>query len=110
MNPNYLGAYALEEGSDTLLTIASVAEEEIKTTTGDTDRKMVIHFKEAVKPMIVNATNAKTIEKIAESAYIEDWIGVRIQIGSAVVHAFGADHEALRVRAKKVPVENPLKK
>ena len=37
-------------------------------------------FAENVKPMIVNSTNAKTIEKLYKTPYIEEWKGRKIQL------------------------------
>ena len=48
--------------------------------------------------MICNATNAKTITKVAGSPYIEDWKGVKIALYSEEVSAFGETVDALRVR------------
>ena len=59
---------------------------------------MIVRFKEHKKPMICNVTNAKAIEKLARSAYTEDWVGQRIQIGVEKVKAFGDIHDALRIR------------
>jgi hypothetical protein len=109
MNPAYLGAYALDEGKDVLLTIDKVTQEEVKGSKGESDLKMVVYFREDVKPMICNATNAKEISKQAASNYIEDWAGLQIQVGISVVNAFGAEYEALRVRPKKSKVEDVLK-
>ena len=98
-NPDYLGAYALEPGEDMILTIDYVAQEEITGNGGKKETGMVCHFAEkGCKPMILNATNSKTIEKIHGTPYIEEWHGKQIQIYIASVAAFGDTVEALRVR------------
>lgn len=48
--------------------------------------------------MILNSTNAKQIQKLLNTPYIEKWIGHKIQIGIEKVRAFGDIVEALRVR------------
>ena len=64
-NPDYLGAYALENGQDIILTIGYVREEKVTGTDGKKDDCVVCHFSEhGVKPMILNSTNMKTISKI----------------------------------------------
>ena len=111
-NPDYLGAYALESGQDIILTIGYVREEKVTGTDGKKDDCVVCHFSErGVKPMILNATNMKTITKVLGTPYIEEWAGKRIQIGVEKVKAFGDVVDALRVR-KFLPVENitPLPK
>ena len=79
-NPNYLGAYAFDEGKDMILTVASVGNELV---TGDGGRKeecTVCHFVENVKPLILNKTNMKSIQKALGTPYIEEWAGHKIQI------------------------------
>ena len=105
-NPDYLGAYALENGQDIILTIGYVREEKVTGTDGKKDDCVVCHFSErGVKPMILNATNMKTITKVLSTPYIEEWAGKRIQIGVEKVKAFGDVVDALRVR-KFAPAEN----
>ena len=79
-NPNYLGAYAFDEGKDMILTVASVGNELV---TGDGGRKeecTICHFVENVKPLILNKTNMKSIQKALGTPYIEEWAGHKIQI------------------------------
>lgn len=97
-NPNYLGAYSIENGQDLILTIKYVQEEKVIGPDGKKDDCVVCHFSENVKPMILNATNMKTITKLYKTPYIEEWTGKKIQIGIEKVKAFGDVVEALRVR------------
>ena len=60
-NPNYLGAYSIENGQDLILTIKYVQEEKVIGTDGKKDDCVVCYFVENAKPMILNATNMKTI-------------------------------------------------
>ena len=104
-NPDYLGAYALDDGKDVILTISYVREEKVTGSDGKKDDCVACHFSERVKPMILNSTNMKTITKLFGTPYIEDWSGRRIQIGIEKVKAFGDVVDALRVR-KFIPAEN----
>jgi len=97
-NPNYLGTYALEPGKDMVLTIQSVREETVIGADGKKEQCMVMRFRENVKPMILNTTNAKTIQKLTGTPYVERWAGHKIQIYSAEVKAFGEVVDALRIR------------
>lgn len=97
-NPDYLGAYSLEPGQDIILTIDRVQTETVTGPEGKKEECMVCHWKEQAKPMILNSTNAKMIQRILKSPYIEQWSGQRIQIGVETVKAFGDFVEALRVR------------
>lgn len=97
-NPNYLGAYSIENGQDLVLTIRNVREEKVIGADGKKDDCVVCYFYENVKPMILNSTNMKTIQKLYKTPYIENWVGKQIQIGVEQVRAFGDIVDALRVR------------
>lgn len=106
MNPDYLGAYALDPGKDLVVTIRSVANEMIIGADGKKEECIVARFHERdIKPMILNATNCKTITKLAGSPFIENWQGMKIQLFVEKVKAFGDVVEALRVRPFKPKVE-----
>lgn len=107
-NPDYLGAYALEPGQDLVVTIKSVANETVTGTDGKKETCMVMRFSENVKPMVLNATNSKTITKLLKTPYIEYWAGRKIQIYvQEGVKAFGEVVDALRIRPF-LPVEKEL--
>lgn len=109
-NPDYLGVYALEPGKDIIGTIKSVGIEKVIGTDGKKEDCTVMHFVESnIKPMIVNVTNAKTMEKLFKTPYIEEWAGRKIQIGSESVKAFGEVVDALRIR-KYLPRETGTSK
>ena len=97
-NPDYLGAYSLENGQEIVLTIKSVRNEMVTGNGGKKEECTVCHFVENVKPMILNASNINIISKIYSTPYIEEWSGKKIQIGSERVNAFGEITEALRIR------------
>lgn len=98
-NPDYLGAYSLEDGKDIVLTIERVQVETVTGSEGKKEECMVCHWAEREKPMILNSTNAKMIQKLLKTPYIEEWSGHKIQIGVEMVKAFGEIVDALRVRS-----------
>ena len=97
MNPNYLGAYALEPNEDLVVEITEVKTESVMNADGRNEECLVAHLKDQ-KPLIVNKTNAKVIAKVAGSNYIEDWKGKHIALYISNVKAFGELVEAMRVR------------
>lgn len=97
-NPDYLGAYSLLPKEEKILTISKITREKIVGTGGKKKEETVAHFKENEKPMILNRTNCKTIAKIYQTNFIEEWSGKKIQIYAELVDAFGEQVEALRVR------------
>lgn len=107
MNPDYLGGYALAPGQDLIATIKSVGNEEVTGPDGKKEICSVIHFYEDVKPMILNATNNKTIAKLFKTPYVEQWTGRKIQIYTEKVKAFGEVWDALRIRPF-LPVDKTL--
>lgn len=98
-NPDYLGAYALNPGQDLTATIQQVKNEIVTGPDGKKEECTVMHFSEKdIKPMIMNATNSKTVHKLLKTPYIEEWTGSKIQIYIDNVRAFGETVEALRIR------------
>ena len=97
MNPNYLGAYALEPNEDLVVEITEVKTESVMNADGRNEECLVAHLKDQ-KPLIVNKTNAKAISKVCRSNYIEDWKGKQIALYISNVKAFGELVEAIRVR------------
>ena len=112
-NPDYLGAYEiLTAGYDFVLTIKKVGNEMVTGEGGKKEECTVAHFAEPQKPMILNKTNMKAIEKLYGTPFIEEWVGRKIQVFAAKVK-FGKDIvDGLRIRptvpnvtAEHVPVD-----
>lgn len=56
---------------------------------------------EKLKPMILNATNSKTMKELAGSAFIDDWNNVRVTVYVDKNVRFGKETmEGLRISAK----------
>lgn len=110
-NPNYLGAYSLLDGSkEPKITakITKVITEGVKNAKG-TEQCRVMYL-EGYKPMILNSTNSKTIEKIYNTPYIEDWVGKMVTIYVARIKAFGEYVDALRIKFELPKKELPILK
>lgn len=105
-NPNYLGSYAFEEGKDLFCTIKSVGNEIVTGEGGRKEECTVCHFIENVKPMILNKTNMKSMQKLFGTPYVEDWAGKKIQIYVDPKVKFGRETTGgLRIR-ENAPVTN----
>ena len=96
-NPDYLGAYSLDE-STMVVEIKKVEKRQIPGADGKKDDAVVAELV-GQKPMILNATNMKTIASLYGN-YIEDWVGKKITLFVATVKAFGTTTDALRIEAK----------
>lgn len=97
-NPNYLGAYSLQPNESRVVTILEVKREVIVGMEGKREECTVAYLKNE-KPMILNSTNSKRIEKIVGTPFIENWKGVEVMIYAEKVKAFGELVDALRIKA-----------
>lgn len=106
-DPKYLGEADLVGQPEIVATIASVTMEPVRTGTGNkTEDKTVLNFAEDIKPLVLNVTNAKTIQKLSGTPMVEQWAGTRIQIYYDPRIMFGRDQVGgVRVRpfAPKCP-------
>lgn len=107
-NPNYIGAYSLEDGKDLVVQIESVTRELVTGENGKKDEYTVAKLKNQ-KPFILNATNQKLISKALGTPFIEDWVGKKITLYVSYTKLKGDDVECLRVRSE-APKEQVNKK
>lgn len=111
-NYDYLGAYSLDgRKDDVILTIKEIKRELVTAEGGKKENCIVAYFEEnnvdsvEVKPMVLNKTNCKTIEKVYGTGEVENWIGKKIQV-FATTTKFGRDNNVpcLRIRPE-IPKE-----
>lgn len=105
-NPDYLGAYSLGDKKEEVIKILSVSKEMVKGT-GGTSQECIVAKVHNNKPMILNKTNCKIIQKMTGTPFIEDWKGLSVTIYVAQVSAFGDVVDALRVRSKLPVIQKP---
>lgn len=102
-NPDYLGSYAFQRGEEKIVTIDYVRQETVTGPEGKKSECIVAHFKQPdAKPLILNHTNAKIIEKLFSTPYIEEWAGKSIVLIVSKIQAFGEQVDAVRVKLEKV--------
>lgn len=98
-NYDYIGVYSLVEGQDLILTIQSISNEDVTGANGKKEKCCVVKFSDHKKDMILNRTNAKTIEAIYKTPYVEEWKGKKIQLFRETgIRAFGSVTDGLRIR------------
>jgi len=101
-NYDYLGSYSLDGKKEALVTITKLDTDKVTGQQGRKEDCFVVYFKEFDKPMILNRTNAKAIEKVAGSGLVQDWSGTQVTLYvEQGVKAFGEVVDALRIRDKK---------
>ena len=98
MERPYIGAYSLAPGEERVLTIKEVKKEKVVTSGGKSEICPVAYFAENSLPMVLNATNCKTIAKLYGSDNVYDWANKKIQL-FATSTQFGRDTvPCLRIR------------
>jgi hypothetical protein len=101
-NYDYLGSYSLDGKKEAVVTITKLDTDKVTGQQGRKEDCFVVYFQEFNKPMILNRTNAKAIEKVAGSGLVQDWAGTQVTLYvEQGVKAFGEVVDALRIRDKK---------
>ena len=104
---DYLGAWDLAD-RDVTLKIVAVSGGEITGDAGRKSRKLLIQFGgkradgSAMKPMVCNKTNAKTIASLY-GRETERWIGQRVTLYATVTEMAGESKPCIRVRPVAPP-------
>lgn len=107
---DYIAAVDFDPGERKVATISGVKRMKVKSPSGDEDNCLVVSFREpGIKPLIMNVTNSEAVEKVAGSKFIEDWIGVKIELYvQEGVKAFGRIVDAVRVKTTPPRIEKPV--
>jgi DNA-binding NtrC family response regulator len=104
-NPNYLGGWDLmdENGKtiDRIVTIKEIKNESVFNQKNQIEEQVITLLFEECKPIILNATNRKTLKKVTGTEYIEEMIGKKIQLTTKRIKAFGEFHDAIRITTTK---------
>lgn len=95
-NTRFLGAHSVPEGGELTVTIERVAREQHTMDDGKEDHYLIAHLAGHL-PMVVNATNAKTITRLY-GPYIENWAGKEIVLFSSMATLHDEPVECLRIR------------
>jgi hypothetical protein len=103
-NPDYIGAHALTPGEDLTVTIKTVRRQ-LVTQTGGSEKECTVATLDGHKPLILNATNSKSIQKLY-GPYIEDWQGKQITLYASTTTVANEVVECVRIR----PVVGEAKK
>lgn len=102
VNPDYLGVYSLEAGKDLTVIIDSVKLEMVTGDGGKKEECMVAYIK-GNKPLILNRTNSRMIQKLYNTPYVEEWSGKAITLFASTTRVAGETVECLRIRPN-IPV------
>ena len=104
----YMGAYSITEGQEPVVTIAEVLHGKITLEGGRKEDHVLLRFQERsvpgmdeVKPLVLNATNQKTLEKLYGKG-ADVLVGKKAQfyIDPAVRAVGGGTTEGIRIRPR----------
>lgn len=106
---DYLASDDLEDGRDLVTTIKKVTIKPVKNQNGESRMMPIAELSTAgYKPMVLNKTNCKVMQKFTGSKYLEDWKNVLVAIYvDHHVRAYGEEKEGLRLRTTQPRVEKP---
>ena len=81
---DHLGAVDLEDliesGKDLIFTIKHVKQELNTKVAGKRIDANIAYFVEDIKPLVLNATNARIISRFAKSTHVEKWNNITIEL------------------------------
>jgi hypothetical protein len=71
----------IESGSNLIFTIHHVSQEMGAKVAGKKINANIAYFHEkGIKPLVLNATNSKTLRQLTGSSFVEDWQNVSVQL------------------------------
>lgn len=70
----------IEEGKKLIFTISHVNQEYGTKVAGRKIDANIAYFKEDIKPLVLNATNSKTVAGFTSSKFVEDWNNVLVEL------------------------------
>lgn len=104
----YLGAWSLLNDDaktyhDIVVTITGTSKEQVYNS-GELTNVLTLHLKDSL-PMILNATNQKTVAAITGTPMVELWIGKQIILFVEKIKVGKEITPALRIRPKLAPTK-----
>lgn len=102
-DPRFIGSHDFQPNQELKVVFESVSNELIELFNGtknETKSCIVARFKGAKKPLLLNNTNCKIIEKNLKTPFVEQWAGKSITLYVVKVRAFGSLVDAVRVKAE----------
>lgn len=89
LNPEFLGEYEFLPGEEKTATIKTLEDREITGPGGKKEIKPVMTFEEQIKPLIMNKTNLRMIEKLFKTPDYPNWYGKQIILYGDPTITFG---------------------
>jgi hypothetical protein len=88
----------IETGSNLVFTIRQVKQEIGVSVAGRKGNHNIAYFNESIKPLVLNATNSKTMKGLCGgSSFIEDWSNIPVQLYIDPSAKFGENIGGVRI-------------
>jgi hypothetical protein len=82
----------IEANNRLIFTIKQVKQEVGVRVAGKKGNFNIAYFNEPIKPLVLNATNSKTMKNLSGgSSFVEDWAGITVQLYIDPTAAFGGE-------------------
>lgn len=97
-------------GAGVLATISAITQENVSREGADSETKVVLHFHELDKPMVLNSTNGNILANITghDTEIEKNWIGARVVLyNDPTVQYAGKLIGGIRIRAPKPNAKLP---
>ena len=78
-------------GAGTLVTIANMTNENVAMDNQPPEMKWVMHFKEAINPLVMNWTNLQLCAQVTGSDDTDDWTGKQVVLWNDPNVSFGGN-------------------
>jgi len=100
----------IEQGDSRLIFTISHVNQEIGTkVAGRKINANIAYFKEGIKPLVLNATNSKTMRDLSGSCFVENWKNITVQLYiDRDARLKGEVVGGVRVSPKKVSKSKPV--
>ena len=110
---NHLGQADIEEfteaGTALNFTISHVKQEYGVSVAGRKGDHNIAYFTENIKPMVLNATNAKVVRGFAGSSFVEDWVNIPVSLYvDPSVRMKGDVVGGVRINNRQPPAQKPF--
>jgi hypothetical protein len=109
---DHLGVADLEdmiEASKRLVFVIEQVKQEFNVSVaGRKGNFNIAYFREDIKPLVLNATNSKTMKKLTGSAFVEDWSNTTVELYiDANAKMKGEIVGGVRISPNKAKIEKP---
>ena len=99
----------LESGSELIFTVSHVNQEIGAKVAGKQINANIAYFNEDINPVVLDATNSKTMKNLSGSCFVENWRGITVQLYiDRDAKLMGEVVGGVRVSPRKVRVEKPV--